>query len=120
MAAILPTQIVFLPCFTLESCPSNCITLALQEVPIYQSKILYRVTLYNSSTLSEMSCLLSAREDSTVRLPSDCRKMLQDRVTMWEYAAKVGQGHSPRVNYINKKITKKLLSFYFYGGEICL
>ena len=39
--------------------------------------------------LVEMSCLLSAREDKSVKLTPDCRRMLDDRVTMWEYAAKV-------------------------------
>ena len=36
-----------------------------------------------------MSCLLSAREDSHIVLVGDCKKMLDDRVAMWEYAAKV-------------------------------
>ena len=39
--------------------------------------------------LSEMSCLLAALYDKTVRLKPDCRKMLDERVTMWEYAARV-------------------------------
>ena len=38
---------------------------------------------------SEMSCLLAALYDKTVRLKAECRKMLDERVTMWEYAAKV-------------------------------
>ncbi len=36
-----------------------------------------------------MSCLLAALDDKTVRLKTECRKMLSDRVAMWEYAAKV-------------------------------
>ena len=45
--------------------------------------------LINHLTFSEMSCLLAALYDKTVRLKAECRKMLDERVTMWEYAAKV-------------------------------
>ena len=44
---------------------------------------------------TEMSCLLAALEDKTVRLQIKCRKMLQDRVAMWEYAARVSQSEHP-------------------------
>ncbi|XP_067905765.1 Golgi apparatus protein 1-like isoform X2 [Heterodontus francisci] len=37
----------------------------------------------------QMSCLLEALEDKTVRLQPDCKKRLQDRLEMWSYAAKV-------------------------------
>ncbi|XP_078400178.1 Golgi apparatus protein 1 isoform X1 [Cetorhinus maximus] len=37
----------------------------------------------------QMSCLLEALEDKTVRLQPDCKKRLQDRLDMWSYAAKV-------------------------------
>ncbi|XP_070575745.1 Golgi apparatus protein 1-like isoform X2 [Ptychodera flava] len=37
----------------------------------------------------QMSCLLEALEDKSIRLNEDCRKMLTERVEMWEYAAKV-------------------------------
>ncbi|XP_059848581.1 Golgi apparatus protein 1 isoform X1 [Hypanus sabinus] len=37
----------------------------------------------------QMSCLLDALEDKTVRLQPDCKKRLQDRQEMWSYAAKV-------------------------------
>ncbi|XP_006824291.1 Golgi apparatus protein 1-like [Saccoglossus kowalevskii] len=37
----------------------------------------------------QMSCLLEALEDKSVRLNEECRHMLTQRVEMWEYAAKV-------------------------------
>ncbi|XP_035678241.1 Golgi apparatus protein 1-like isoform X7 [Branchiostoma floridae] len=37
----------------------------------------------------QMSCLLEALEDRTVRLQRDCEEKLKSRVEMWEYAAKV-------------------------------
>ncbi|XP_072374591.1 Golgi apparatus protein 1-like isoform X3 [Scyliorhinus torazame] len=37
----------------------------------------------------QMSCLLEALEDKTIRLQPDCKKRLQDRLEMWSYAAKV-------------------------------
>ncbi|XP_072403853.1 Golgi apparatus protein 1 isoform X1 [Chiloscyllium punctatum] len=37
----------------------------------------------------QMSCLLEALEDKTVRLQPDCKKRLQDRLEMWSYAARV-------------------------------
>ncbi|XP_077982397.1 Golgi apparatus protein 1-like [Glandiceps talaboti] len=37
----------------------------------------------------QMSCLLEVLEDKTVRLSVDCKRVLTERVEMWEYAAKI-------------------------------
>uniref|UniRef100_A0A4W3HCX1 Golgi apparatus protein 1 n=1 Tax=Callorhinchus milii TaxID=7868 RepID=A0A4W3HCX1_CALMI len=37
----------------------------------------------------QMSCLLEALDDKTVRLQPECKRRLQDRLEMWSYAAKV-------------------------------
>ena len=55
---------------------------------------------------SEMSCLLAALYDKTVRLKVECRKMLEERVTMWEYAAKVQKRNISIVGYT--KLTSSL------------
>ncbi|KAK0142572.1 Golgi apparatus protein 1 [Merluccius polli] len=36
-----------------------------------------------------MSCLLESLQDKRVRLQPECKRRLQDRIDMWNYAAKV-------------------------------
>ena len=39
--------------------------------------------------LLEMSCLMSAMDDSSIRLHSDCVKQLKQRIQLWNAAVKV-------------------------------
>ena len=55
-------------------------------------RILEEIDCHNDTALylpAEMSCMLLSLEDKTIRLRTDCRAMLEERVAMWEYAAKV-------------------------------
>ncbi|CAH1779434.1 unnamed protein product [Owenia fusiformis] len=77
----------------------------------------------------QMSCLLAALEDKGVRLKPECNKMLEERVQMWEYAAKVAPpetmgelmdqiSSSPAKNYF-LGIIFAIIGFLFIAGLFC-
>ncbi|XP_064639932.1 Golgi apparatus protein 1-like isoform X2 [Lineus longissimus] len=61
----------------------------------------------------QMSCLLAALEDKTIRLDPGCNQMLRDRVEMWEYAAKVAPPET--VQELVAQITTSPAKNYFIG-----
>lgn len=77
----------------------------------------------------QMSCLITALQDRTIRLTTRCKKLLQDRVDMWEYAVKVAPPDtfadlydsligSPARNYFLGIILAVIMCI-FIGGLCC-
>ncbi|XP_013408738.1 Golgi apparatus protein 1 isoform X2 [Lingula anatina] len=76
-----------------------------------------------------MSCLLTALDDRTIRLTKHCRILLQQRVDLWEYAAKIAPPEtaadlwdqvmgSPSRNHF-LLIIFAVISVMFIGGLCC-
>ncbi|XP_074644298.1 Golgi apparatus protein 1-like isoform X2 [Tubulanus polymorphus] len=77
----------------------------------------------------QMSCLLSTLEEQPQALDHTCKKMLQERVDMWEYAAKLAPpetlkdvaiqlNQSPSRQYFIAVIFA-VIGFIFIGGLFC-
>jgi len=70
-------------------------------IMLYKLTFLFTLSVCLCVSAIEMSCLMSAMEDTSIHLHDDCSRQLRHRIELWNAAVKV----IPAVSFVTSNIS---------------